>query len=260
MYAFFSFLFFLMVFSYPDLVSSKPPESFGKQIENAIYGGDSTNNNIDSTSEKGGKTNLTIGIPGMKIKVQDTAKGGPVELDNHIQSKAAYDSLQAGLPKEKRDGFFKRLFYRKILSINEKIKKGEGGLFDAWIDAFKSNIPNVVILLLPVFALLLRLIYIRRPWYYVEHLIFGIHIHCFAFFVLSLATFISQTFSWGENADSWLAIWILAYFPMAMKRVYQQSWWKTIFKFSFLSFSYLLLLIFALVTNLIVSALLMGEV
>jgi hypothetical protein len=46
-----------------------------------------------------------------------------------------------------------------------------------FFDAIKDHAPQVVFLLLPVFALLLKLIYLRSKNYYIEHIVFSFYFH-----------------------------------------------------------------------------------
>lgn len=253
MYAFFSFLFFLTDYSYPDFLQKEPELSIGKEIENNLYAPDT----IKEKNGKKDKTNVTIGFPGLKIKVQDTLKTGPIELERSVKTVKAYDSLQKIIPEKERDGFFKRIFNRKLLSINEKMQNKETGLFDAWIDAFKANVPNLLILLLPCYALLLKLLYIRRKWYYVEHLIFGIHFHSFAFFWLSFIIILERSILVGETIGEYLFIWLFLYYLLALRNVYKQGWFKTLIKSLVLLFSYGVFMAIGLIANLLISALLL---
>jgi hypothetical protein len=83
--------------------------------------------------------------------------------------------------------------------------------------------------MLPIFALLLKLVYIRRKRYYVEHLTFSLHIHSFVFLVLLLLMLADAMFAseWIGNVAS---IIILIYGIVAARKVYRQSWIKTILK------------------------------
>ncbi len=91
-----------------------------------------------------------------------------------------------------------------------------------------DNIPILIFLLLPVFALILKLLYIRRKQLYVEHLVFAIYLHAYLFLMIALAI---MGYHWIGN---WLiAIPILAtfvYIFLMFKNVYQQHWFKTIVK------------------------------
>lgn len=120
-------------------------------------------------------------------------------------------------------------------------------------DGFKSNLPNIIILLLPVFALVLKLLYVRRNYFYVEHLIFGIHLHCLAFALFSIVFIVEWAFPDLEELLNVVYLWFFIYAFLAMKRIYSQSWIRTFVKFNFLGASYTLSLIVGLTLNLILS-------
>ncbi len=109
-----------------------------------------------------------------------------------------------------------------------------------------AQLPTVMFVLLPVFALLLKLIYVRRGWFYSEHLVFGLHTHAFAFVVFALIA-VLLGFGGGSGAVSLLArvlAWsIPLYFFLAQKRVYGQGWLKTGAKAVLLGGAYGLVLI-----------------
>ena len=113
-------------------------------------------------------------------------------------------------------------------------------------DAIIEELPKVMFLLLPVFALLLKLIYIRRRRYYVEHFVFALHLHAFAFslFVLVLV------FRWNWVMPTVLLV-ISLYTLLAMKRVYAQGYFKTIAKWFVLGTSYSILLALGVVIALV---------
>lgn len=49
------------------------------------------------------------------------------------------------------------------------------------------NVPRAVFLLLPIFALILKLLYLRQKRLYVGHFVFALHVHAFAFLLFTLA-------------------------------------------------------------------------
>lgn len=114
-----------------------------------------------------------------------------------------------------------------------------------------SRIPTAMFLLLPLFALLLKLLYARREWYYAEHVVFALHTHAFAFFVFSLVLLAyvwpgaSEGMQLGAIQGAGLVLPL--YFLLAQKRVYGQSWPKTLAKASLLGLGYGLLLTAGLV-------------
>lgn len=83
--------------------------------------------------------------------------------------------------------------------------------------------------MLPIFALLLKLFYLRRKRYYVEHLTFSLHIHAFAFLVLLLMMVVEKI--WSNDWIGTIAfLGIIVYGVVAARNVYRQSWAKTVFK------------------------------
>ncbi len=148
------------------------------------------------------------------------------------------------------------------------------------------RIPPALFVLLPVFALLLKMLYARsrarslvRPleiiaakatgkqapkkeigWFYTEHLVFGLHTHAFLFFVLALVAVSVGSFGWvTSNAIivSLLLMWTVVYFALAMKRVYGQGWVKTLLKAWILGWVYpFILLIFGFALAIILAAIL----
>ena len=97
-------------------------------------------------------------------------------------------------------------------------------------------------------GLILKLLYIRRGIFYIEHLIFSFHFHAFGFIVGSILLLIGLMFpglveSSFMNGLNIIFLGTLIYMLIAMKRVYQQNWFKTFIKFCILNFSYLFVFI-----------------
>lgn len=80
-----------------------------------------------------------------------------------------------------------------------------------------ENVPRLVFLLLPVFALFLKGLYPRRL--YVEHFVFALHFHTFLFLGATVALV-------GESMTVLMLLSLLAliYLFLAQRRVYQQGW------------------------------------
>ncbi|MEM9885713.1 MAG: DUF3667 domain-containing protein [Bacteroidota bacterium] len=105
---------------------------------------------------------------------------------------------------------------------------------------FINNITWQALLGIPFVALFMRLLYWRRGFYYIEHLIFTVHSTSTFFLTLLLVIFLDRF------APKWVIFLILlgitVHFILSMKRFYQQSWWKTFVKF-FISFmAYIIIL------------------
>ncbi len=105
---------------------------------------------------------------------------------------------------------------------------------------FTNYLPKMMFVMLPVFALLLKLLYLRRQRYYVGHLIFALNYHSFAFLVFlatTLATALLPT-TVGGVINALLILYLHVYLFLAMYRVYNESWGKTLLKFFVLYICY----------------------
>jgi hypothetical protein len=121
--------------------------------------------------------------------------------------------------------------------------------------------PQTLLILLPFFAFLLKLVYFFQKRLYIEHLIVGLHNHAFLLVSISAGVVFSEIGSWlspypwalsfGEYLNAVIIIWVPVYFLLSLKTVYRQSWWRTIFKFLLIAFFYLFLLIFGLVITIL---------
>jgi hypothetical protein len=107
---------------------------------------------------------------------------------------------------------------------------------DYFKNAFVKYMPNAVFLLLPVFALLLYLLYRKTGRFYAEHLIFTLHFHAFAFVALTVNLLLPDAL--GIVAP----VWILVYLYLGLRRVYGESRGRTAGKFVGLLIPYALIL------------------
>lgn len=87
----------------------------------------------------------------------------------------------------------------------------------------------MVLVMMPMLALLLKLLYIRRSFLYYEHLIFSFHVHTFFFIWFTLVAMLHHFF--GDQILIIGSLLSMLYPVLALKRFYKQSWWKTIAKY-----------------------------
>jgi len=102
-------------------------------------------------------------------------------------------------------------------------------------------LPRALFLLLPLYALLLAVFHLRRrkDFYLVDHLVFSLSIHTFAFVALIGAAALAQVAP-GETVALLLLAVIALYIFLAMKRFYKQGWFITTVKFVLISGIYTL--------------------
>lgn len=118
-------------------------------------------------------------------------------------------------------------------------------------------IPRILFVLLPLFAVLLAIFYgkQRRHYFFVDHLVFSLTMHTFAFVVLIGAAIAAQVMSGGWVARLTMVVLSL-YFFLSLKYFYGQGWVKTGFKFVGIALIYSVFflfpaLIFALVASVV---------
>ena len=118
-----------------------------------------------------------------------------------------------------------------------------------FLQNFYRTISYVLFLLMPVFALLLKLLYVRRRVFYIEHLMFSINMHSFMLLVFSMLIILGLIIKENNNYIAFMFILVPVYFTAGMKRFYRQSLWKIILKEMILAGMYgIILLISLLVT------------
>lgn len=97
------------------------------------------------------------------------------------------------------------------------------------MESFNRNAPRATFFLVPAFAGVLHLLYLRRRKMYVEHLVFALHVQSFAFLVAAAGLMLPYTLP-GRNRV--IALILLGYLLWAMKVAYGQGWPKTLLKYA----------------------------
>jgi Protein of unknown function (DUF3667) len=134
-----------------------------------------------------------------------------------------------------------------------KEKFGEQGTkFGLFITTLFTNLPYMMLCCVPLFALVLKILYLRRRIFYIDHLIYALHIHAFAYLgimLIVLATLGLNRVMPGAIANWTIAllwIWFAIQIFLSIRRVYRQRWFISIIKFCFGGLVYLMVLSVAL--------------
>jgi hypothetical protein len=163
-------------------------------------------------------------------------------LDIHYKSFEEYDSIQKTKPPSERNGWLNRLAVKKF-KIYGSTQKNQMELGLKLTDIFLHKLPYLLFVSLPLFALILRLLYVRRrkEFYYADHAIFSIH-HYILSFILLLFCFLLDTIYDLTGFGIFriiLLIFLFGIWPIhlyiAMLNFYKQKWFKTFIKFLFLN-------------------------
>ena len=153
------------------------------------------------------------------------------------RSRGEYDSAQKKLPASKRDGWLIRTLQRKQIRLNEEYSGNPGAAIQELSATFLHRLPYLLFISLPIFALILKLLYVRRKqFYYADHAIFSIHHYVFSFILLLLifllgAVKTNPSFGWLLGVQVALFIIWPVYLYIAMLNFYKQKWFKTFVKF-----------------------------
>jgi hypothetical protein len=169
-----------------------------------------------------------------------------VGLDDELNLTFRINGAEAQLP----EFFRKRYEHFRQLPREEKAERLYSG-------ALRYG-SYAMIALLPVFALLLKLVYLGsgdrhpgRPRRYAEHLVYSAHLHAFAALVLLLFVVMPD---WGPVKAA-LAIWVVYYIFRARGAVYKGQWFAGFMRSFVVAVIYFILVSCAIIGLLAVAAL-----
>uniref|UniRef100_A0ABV7RPU0 DUF3667 domain-containing protein n=1 Tax=Lysobacter cavernae TaxID=1685901 RepID=A0ABV7RPU0_9GAMM len=148
--------------------------------------------------------------------------------------------------------------------INSQVGHGQENIARAqrdpslWVRALLGAVPSALFLLVPVFALLLKLAYLGSGRGYLEHLVVALYSHAFLCVALLAMFFLFgldnawtphwPPFGWISGlliGLLWLSMPI--YLLLMQKRVYGNGWWLTLLRYFVVGNLYFVLLSFAAV-------------
>jgi len=194
---------------------------------------DSILREVEKDIKEKGKTTINIdSLPYKKSRFSAFARNGTIE---------EYEKKQRALPKDQRDNFIENYFTKKSIQFNkypdpsQKIKE----------DMIKL-VPKMMFVLLPLFALILKLVYIRKRRFYYEHLIYSFHTHSAIFLSFIVSAVLVWLTRFVINIE-WLIgtagfFYIVWYIYRSLRTFYGSKRWITVLKLFFLIFCYSILL------------------
>ena len=129
-------------------------------------------------------------------------------------------------------------YYNKARDWNEALSDSE--YWKAWVDRVLSRVSVALFFLLPVFTLIVSLLYIRHRYNYTENLVFVFHVQT-VFFLLLMIFMIIGRFSNSDWVNGIFVALFLFYLYKAMRTFYEQGRFKTLVKFLLLNTSFMIL-------------------
>jgi hypothetical protein len=139
------------------------------------------------------------------------------------------------------------------IEARAKEKMGEHGTkMGLFISTLFSNLPYMMLCCIPLFAFVLKVLYVRRHIFYIDHLIYALHIH--TFFYTAVMLIVLATIGLNRFVPASIAGWMIALLWigfvtqifLSIRFVYRQGWFISIFKFLFGGFVYFIVLVLAL--------------
>ena len=114
---------------------------------------------------------------------------------------------------------------------------------------------------IPLFALVLKLLYVRKGRYYVEHLVYALHIHTFVYVGVTVVVLIALALAqWSDtvralfSVAAGFAMFVLVF--ISIRQVYREGWFFTTMKFALGAFIYTVVLAFAVTATAFITLLL----
>lgn len=185
---------------------------------------------------------IIVGGEELPEGLQDEDDGGSVNLkitDGESDFNCDVSDIEsADIPQ----WLSRRVTPERLQVMCERVRADDGR---ALLDKLLDNVPAALFILLPLMALVLRVLYPLSKRYYVEHLLFVVHYHAFFFLILTLQILFARfgaLVSIPEKATDialfGASLYIPVYLFRAMQRVYGQGIFITTLKFIFLVMSY----------------------
>jgi len=175
----------------------------------------------------------------------------------NYRSKAQYDSVLAS--GQRKDSWLVRQFIYKAIDINETYHSDTKQMVKAFKSTLVHSFPQMLFISLPLLALILKLIYIRRKkFYYVSHGIFSMHLYIFLFIALLVLFSVAKLenyLHWGflGTLMGFLIAGLFIYEYLAMKNFYEQGWIKTFIKFLLINFLFFIVIVLLFVVFILLS-------
>jgi len=233
MYIFISLVYFLLLFKTSDVVRVEEKEQTTENVTASLKLATNNSKDVPISQQK-------------TVNKSDTIK--KVTFKTYEQ----YLAAQLLLPENKRDNFIQRYMIKKDFGLKGRDKKE---VYEAFAEDLKHNIPKLMFLLLPLFALIIKIAFRNNKKFYVEHLIYSFHFHCFMFLFLTIIMLLQLlipvtwlAFSGGVKILA--AIVIVWYMYRSLKVCYGRTRLRTITKIIGISVSYFI--VFAICLTILV--------
>ena len=256
LYIFISFITFLLIAIFPGEINSSEKTiekkstitTKNKSFQNTITKNDSVKKNQTGSNEE-------------EEGVQDFGYNSVEQLDSiqtfqdfGYDSVEQLDSIQKNAPESKKLSDFSYWMNKKFQIVKENNTQSE--IIEKFISSFTHNLPKVLFVFMPIFALSLWLFHNKKRWYYFDHGIFTLHYFSFLLLLFLLLFLInkgltpfseSSLVSFLQIVINFIGIgWMIYYFYPAHHRFYGETRLISFIKSSLLFFINFVLIIIIL--------------
>jgi hypothetical protein len=233
LFIFLSFIFFFTINSLTNFDEYRFDMSNGFQIVPL----NATGRNIDAMAA------ADLGFPlEINLDIEEVSNALEDSIAESEERLALFDLLDQGLrPAEAVDSLFpdKGGFERKLLMQTARFYISNPSAITGY---YFSNLSIIFLVIQPITAALLWLVFIRRRkvFKYIKHLIFSLYWHSWLLLLSICLVVIESFFESFPGAEVFLIL-SPAYFYFAIKRFYQLRWFKALIYFLVVSFLYLMM-------------------
>lgn len=154
------------------------------------------------------------------------------KIDSLIAINAPDSDILKAMGLNDDAGAIKRKLYRQALKF---YKQRNGGSI---LQAFYDSIPIAMFILLPIFALLLKLFYFRKGSFS-HHLVFSFYFFSFLFMVFSILILVDLIWSLSGLLIGLVMFSTFFYLLLAVKHFYKQGYFLSFVKSGIVSFLFL---------------------
>ena len=157
------------------------------------------------------------------------------KVDSLIIAGASEPELLKAMGMPDDAGFLKKRFYQQML----KFQKNSGG---GILQAFFDSIPIALFILLPIFALILKIFYWRKGSFAI-HLVFSFYFFSFLFVLLSIILGANYFWEIPDWINSLVVLSTFLYLWFAVRHFYQQGIFLSLIKSGLVTFLYTIFII-----------------
>ena len=200
-------------------------------------------------------------LTAIDMKLSETEKDEGIFTNTRFDTFEQYDSAEKKLPPAQRDGWLVRRFVKIDIDLKQKFNEDPDGAIKELIAGLLHRLPYLLFVSLPLFALILKLVYIRRrkEFYYADHGVFTIYLYVFTFLLLIPLFCLSKLDHVLPEkllnvAGIALILLLFFYLYKAMRNFYGQRRMKTFIKFCMVALLSLIMMMILLALFFIFSA------